>query len=228
MKRIFSIVFAIVFCFLGMSVFSENALANSSTTGATFYKQVNYGGSEYFYPESENVVSLPSDLNDKFKSVKVGVTSKVLAWRHYSDSQPGQIYAEWTTDNPDIDQEIKGLSKFKVVPQESAAIIVRLLNGRQDGKKYCLYTNVSTVGDVETCTSDDYALVGIIEPKYFGQELVTQIAVKDENGVYLNNGSGYFSSKDGTSVSFDPKAGFPTNMSWTQTGSNTFDFYINN
>ncbi|NEO97621.1 MAG: hypothetical protein F6K58_02700 [Symploca sp. SIO2E9] len=231
MKRICGLFLVCFFCLLGVTFAYNNALAAELVTGANFYDHTNYvTPTEYPYEESDDVVNLDNNLNDKFKSVKVGTTSKVLAWRHYSDSQAGQIYAEWSTDQPDINSEIKGLSKFKVVPGESAAIAARLIKAKQDNKVYCLYTNVFSVGDVETCTTDDdYALVGIIDPDHFKQELVSQITVRDKStGEYLNNGSGYFSSDDGSAVDFDPKANFPANMEWAKQGNNRFDFTIKN
>ncbi|NEO79402.1 beta/gamma crystallin domain-containing protein [Moorena sp. SIO4G3] len=230
MKKIFGVLLVCFLCFLAMTVANNKAFAADFVTGAKFYDQINYGGTEYAYEESDEVVKLDSGLNDKFKSVKIGETSKVLAWRHYSDEQPGQIYVEWSTDHPNIDQDIRGLSKFKVVPEESAAIAARLLKATPDDHVYCLYTSVFTVGQVETCTTDqDYALVGIIDPPYFGEDLVSQITVRNQDtGEYLNNGSGYFSSVDGSSVDFDPGPNFPTNMAWAKQGNNRFDFTINN
>ncbi|MCW7764134.1 beta/gamma crystallin domain-containing protein [Photorhabdus luminescens] len=193
-------------------------------TGATFFDRKYFLGEAHHYPENDIIIPLPYDLNDRFRSVRIGTLSKVYAWRHQTDCEPGQRYREWEYDHPDIDREIRGLSKFKVAPKNTCLVALRLIDDTYSGIKFSMFTNTHCVGPVETTTDDDYALVGILP---FETELVTAIAIRNTStGVYINNGSFYFYRDANGVVSIDEKANFPKNLRIVNVGGNRFDIHI--
>jgi len=213
---------------------------SSFTSGARFYTSKNYQGSDYFYEESESIYRLPENsLNDRFNSVKVGEFSKVFAWRHYSESQPGDKTEEWFEDNPDI-STVGGISRVKVTPQEVEGVYIRLVDGINTGKKYCMSTKVSGPGEgaeVYTCTDNaNYQFLGTLNPTNGGESIVTAIAVRNmqqgdpQYGVYINNGSVYFKvGQDGDiGVSHDNGEfdNFPDNLTIEEVRDNVFDVTI--
>ncbi|WP_350304509.1 beta/gamma crystallin domain-containing protein [Photorhabdus viridis] len=66
------------------------------------FRRKNDQGKSHEYPGLDRIISLPSELNDKFRSVRIGKLSKVHIWHHYND--PENKYYEWVIDNPDIDK----------------------------------------------------------------------------------------------------------------------------
>ncbi|MFD9655821.1 beta/gamma crystallin domain-containing protein [Streptomyces mirabilis] len=55
----------------------------------TFYSRLNYTGDAHTYAVGTDENLHPGELNDKFKSVKVGRKAKVLAWQHSNQSGTG-------------------------------------------------------------------------------------------------------------------------------------------
>ncbi|WP_338885023.1 MULTISPECIES: beta/gamma crystallin domain-containing protein [Xenorhabdus] len=161
------------------------------TNGAIFYTGKNYTGACYEYPENSTEINLiGTPLNDKFLSVEIGTGSIVFAWRHGNDSQPGQIYREWDTSQPDI-SDIKGLSKFIVSPSNRDLLAVKLIN--ESGIDQIFRANIQTYkipNPVDCYSNGDYEIVGLI-PKD-GQQYVTFVVVFDQNNIPVTQGSVYF------------------------------------
>lgn len=158
-------------------------------TAVIFYTEKNFGGDAHPYKVGDDV-SLPSDLNDKFLSVNVGVAAKVLAWRDYNKQGP---YREWTGPNPDI-SDIEGLSCFVVVDGDTRAIafLFKDATGGAD-RQYSLTVNAADVGEVKIYSNDgdDYRVVGLMPSG--GPPVTTAIYVRDEkSGGYIATGSVFF------------------------------------
>ncbi|SFU56732.1 beta/gamma crystallin domain-containing protein [Xenorhabdus koppenhoeferi] len=166
---------------------SKDKLVN----GAVFYTQKNYAGDSYKYPENSTEVNLVgTPLNDKFLSVEIGTDSIVLAWRHGSDNQSGQIYREWDTSQADI-SDIQGLSRFIVLPSNRGLLSVKLVN--ESGVDQVFRAHIQTYKipkAVEIYSNGGYEIVGLI-PKD-GLEYVTSIAVFDQNHHPVTHGAIYF------------------------------------
>ncbi|WP_050568820.1 beta/gamma crystallin domain-containing protein [Vibrio jasicida] len=224
---------------ISLAFLTTSSIAADFPSGAEFYKNKNYEGYSHFYDESGSVYSLPKELNDYFHSVKVGQLSKVFAWKHYSESQPGDKHQEWTEDNPDI-SSLGGLSKFKVTPKEVEGVLIRLVDGIETGKKYCMSSKVYGEGegaDVYSCTNNEsYQLVGTLNPTNGEESIVASIATRNmENsdpnfGQYINNGSVYFKVEDGGDIEVSHENGefdnFPENLNVIEVRENTFDVIL--
>lgn len=158
-------------------------------TTVIFYTEKDFGGDAHPYKVDDDV-SLPSELNDKFLSVNVGIAAKVLAWRDYKKQGP---YREWTGPNPDI-SDIEGLSCFMVVSGDTRAIafLFKDATGGAD-RQYSLTVDAHGVGEVKMYSNDgdEYRVAGLMPAN--GPPVTTAIYVRDENsGVYIATGSVYF------------------------------------
>ncbi|QIS18966.1 beta/gamma crystallin domain-containing protein [Nocardia terpenica] len=194
-----------------------------SVDQATFYKNLEYSGEAFSYKLGTQE-SLPGDLNDRFRSVRVGDVVKVLAWQHYGQS--GR-YREWEVDTPDI-TDIGGLSTFRVVEKTTLAIAARLQDdtGAALGR-YSLKLVSYEVGEIVKHSGDlDYALVGFMPAD--GPPVTTAIYVRDEQtGEYAAIGSVYFAWNSETqAVDVADRTHFPENMSYTREGNNRFTFHL--
>lgn len=210
------------------SAFSQDAANN---TGATFFEGLNYTGEQHFYGESSKVVEVPSSLNDKFHSVKVGQLSKVFAWQHYGS---GGKYFEWEEDQPNIDA-IGGLSVLKVVPNRAVGVSIRLLDDTKSSNVYCMTAKVYGEGEAANVYSCDdnpnYQLVGTIAPGAGGENIVSQITVRGTNwpGAAINNGSVFFTIDPNGIVDIDRGVSFenfPDNMTIEKVGPSRFDLHL--
>ncbi|SFN56478.1 beta/gamma crystallin domain-containing protein [Xenorhabdus japonica] len=166
---------------------SKDKLAN----GAIFYTKKDYSGASYEYPENNTEVNLiGTSLNDKFLSVEIGTDSIVFAWRHGNDSQPGQIYREWDTSQPDID-DIRGLSKFIVSPKNRDLLAIKLINESGVNQVFRANIRTYTIPDPVDCYSGgNYEVVGLI-PKD-GQQYVTSVVIFDQHNIPVTQGAVYF------------------------------------
>jgi len=189
---------------------------------AAFFTEKNYGGDKFEY-EIGPAVSLPGNLNDRFKSVKVGTNAKVIAWQHYSETG---YYREWTGDVPDI-SNIGGLSRFQVVSHNTRAISFLFQDATGGAEKqYSLKVDARDVGTVVLYSAPDddgdYGLVGIM-PKD-GPPVTTAIFVRDEHsGIYIAVGSVYFkwnSSTDEVDIVEDEN--WPKQLTHRRTGPSAF------
>ncbi|MFE3026119.1 beta/gamma crystallin domain-containing protein [Nocardia tengchongensis] len=194
-----------------------------SVDEATFYRNVDYVGEPYAYKLGTQE-SLPGDLNDRFRSVRVGELVKVLAWQHYGQS--GR-YREWEVDTPDI-TDVGGLSTFRVVEKTTLAIAVRLQDdtGAAPGR-YSLKVVSYEVGEITTPSGDpEYALVGFMPAG--GPPVTTAIYVRNEQtGEFVAIGSVYFVWNPQTSaVDVADETNFPENMTYERAGSNRFTFHL--
>lgn len=194
-----------------------------SVDEATFYQNKDYGGEAFPYQLGANV-QLPGDLNDKFKSVRVGSRVKVLAWQHYGGT--GQ-YREWEVDTPDI-TGIGGLSQFKVIESTTLSIAVRLQDdtGAEAGR-FNLTVNSYEVGTVTTPSGNpEFALVGTMPAD--GPPVTTAIYVRDvPTGEYLASGAIYFVWNPETrAVDVADATNFPANMNYERASPNQFTFHL--
>ncbi|WP_326655004.1 beta/gamma crystallin domain-containing protein [Streptomyces sp. NBC_01750] len=190
----------------------------------TFYAQLSFAGEAHTYDLGADENLHPGELNDKFKSLKVGQQAKVLAWQHAN--QTGK-YREWNLDQSDI-TGIGGLSRFKVTRDTTLPIAVRLedLTGGQN-RQYSLKVDSFEVGQILVYSGDlEYGLVGIMPED--GPPVTTAIYVRDEqSGNYVATGSVYF-AWNGTTKSVDvaDETNFPDNMRYKRDGRNQFIFEL--
>ncbi|KOY63887.1 hypothetical protein AM629_00125 [Photorhabdus heterorhabditis] len=204
-------------------------MVKKSITGVTFFEGRNYQGKSHDYQELDKIISLPSHLNDKFLSVKIGKLSKVQAWRHYND--PENRYYEWVVDNPDIDKEIRGLSKFRVTQKDTRLIALRVIDDTHSDIKFSLTTKIYNGEgqdkiEVNTATGEDYV---VVDELLIQEKLVTSIYVRNVNtGEYIGNGSFYFSYDVHGIATIDEGLNFPRNLKLLHVGKNRFDFHIIN
>lgn len=227
-----------------MAALSEEQVGASFNTGALFYEGFNYNGESHEYEERGSVtaygsvVRLPRSLQDKFKSVEVGAESKVFAWTNY-DNVPTTA-EELSQDTPDL-WSIGGVSKFKITRKEVKGIYVRLVDGINTKRLYCMTPKVYGNGegaDVNACTDNQsYQLLGTLNTKNVGEDIVTQIPVRnmDHNsanfGQYISNGSLYFKVDSSGKIVVSHDNGefdnFPENLTITKINSeNRFEIAI--
>ncbi|WP_158566764.1 beta/gamma crystallin domain-containing protein [Actinomadura craniellae] len=192
-------------------------------TQVCFYEGTNYTGKEHHYKEGDEVVfQYPEDLNDKFKSVKVGSLVKVLAWQH---SDGGGKHEVWEADNADIGS-IDGLSKFRIIAHATQAVAVRFEDNADNGHQHCLYVQAAGVSDgkVKSCAGDPaFKLIGIMPAG--GPPVTTAIFVRDETtGQYLDpNGALHLRWNDETKqVDVADSTNFPGHLKWTRAEGNRF------
>ncbi|EDP59526.1 beta/gamma crystallin domain-containing protein [Vibrio sp. AND4] len=224
---------------ISLAFLTTSSIAADFPRGAEFYKNKYYEGYSKFYDEHDGVYSLPWELNDYFHSVKVGKYSKVFAWRHFTEDQYGDIQQEWSEDNPDI-SSLGGLSRFKITPKEVEGVLIRLVDGIETNKKYCMSAKVYGEGegaDVYSCTNNvGYQLVGTLNPTHGGESIIASIATRnmeksDPNyGQYINNGSVYFKVKGDGNIEVSHDHGefenFPKNLNIIEVRENTFDVIL--
>jgi hypothetical protein len=190
----------------------------------TFYTRPNYTGDAHTYAVGTDENLHPGELNDRFKSVKVGRKAKVLAWQH--SNQSGK-YREWDLDQPDI-SDIGGLTRFKVVESTTLPIAVRLqdLTGAPAGR-YSLKAASYDVGDTIVRSGDaEYGLVGVMPED--GPPVTTAIYVRDEHsGVYVAVGAIYFVwNSDTKSIDVADASNVPENLDYSRDGRNQFTFKL--
>jgi hypothetical protein len=190
----------------------------------TFYAQLSFAGEAHTYDLGADENLHPGELNDKFKSVKVGRQAKVLAWQHAN--QTGK-YREWDLDQADI-TGIGGLSRFKVIRDTTLPIAVRLedLTGGQN-RQYSLKVDSFEVGQALVYSGDpEYGLVGIMPED--GPPVTTAIYVRDEqSGNYVATGAVHFAWNSTTkSVDIADDTNFPANMEYKRDGRNQFIFEL--
>ncbi|MFF4961639.1 beta/gamma crystallin domain-containing protein [Streptomyces sp. NPDC001222] len=190
----------------------------------TFYTRPDYMGDAHTYALGTDENLHPGELNDKFKSVKVGRKVKILAWQH--SNQTGK-YREWDLDQPDI-SDIGGLTRFKVVESTTLPVVVRLqdLTGAPAGK-YSLKVSSYDVGDTIVYSGDpEYGLVGVMPED--GPPVTTAIYVRDEHtGAYVAVGAIYFTwNPDTKSIDVADASNLPENLAYSREGRNQFTFKL--
>ncbi|MFD4948774.1 beta/gamma crystallin domain-containing protein [Streptomyces sp. NPDC058409] len=189
---------------------------------ATFYTQLAYAGDAHSYKLGSDESLYPGDLNDKFKSLRVGKLVKVLAWQHNESGQ----YREWDTDQENI-TDIGGLSRFKVAASTTLPIAVRLqdLTGAPEGS-YSLKVSSYEVGEATISSGDpEFRLVGIMPES--GPPVTTAIYVRNGDGHYVATGAVHFTWNSNTkSVDIADATNFPENMENERTGRNEFTFRL--
>lgn len=212
---------------------AETQVGASFSSGVEFYEGKNYQGNSHKYEESYSIVKIPDYLNTEFNSVKVGQQSKVFVW-NTRDHNPGQAF-EFHED----DHDLGGIRNFKVTSEKAQGVYVRLVDGINTGKLYCMTPKVYGEGegaDVNSCTDNqDYQLLGTLKP---GDNIVTQVPVRnmDHNsmnfGQYISNGSIYFKIDAYGAVQINHDHGyfdnFPENLSISKVRDNTFEITIIN
>lgn len=191
-------------------------------TQVCFYEGPNYTGKEHIYHENDDVTfHYPEELNDRFKSVKVGALVKVLAWQH---SDGGGKHEIWEKDNPDI-SAIDGLSKFKIIANSTQAVAVRF-ESRVNNGRFCLYVQAAGVseGKVKSCADDsEFKLIGIMPVE--GPPVTTAIFVRNETtGEYLSpNGALYLRwNKETGQVDIVDSTNFPDHLEVKRVAGNRF------
>ena len=195
-----------------------------SDTEACFFTEYKHEGDRHCYPLGANENLWPGNLNDRFKSVSVGRSVKVLAWQHANASGK---YREWVTDEDDI-TEIDGLSRFAVVADTTLPIAVRFVDdtGAPPGQ-YSLQLNSHDVGEIKMLSGDSAdSLVGIMPAD--GPPVTTALYVRNERtGDYAANGSIYFSWNGATkSIDVADETNLPANVSYQRTDRNQFTFTL--
>ncbi|KAK3391347.1 membrane binding-domain-containing protein [Sordaria brevicollis] len=189
---------------------------------AVFYQQKDFSGPGDSYPISPESVSVPGSLNDKYLSVAVGASAKVIAWQHYNEMGH---YREWTDSQPDI-SDIEGLSRFRVVDDDTRAIsfIFKDSTGGES-KRYSLKVDARDVGAVTLYSNDgdEYALVGILPAG--GPPVTTAVYVRDEkSGGYIAVGSVYFQWNESTGeVDVVENDNWPKQLDAKRTGKSAFE-----
>ncbi|KAJ4379037.1 hypothetical protein N0V85_008909 [Neurospora sp. IMI 360204] len=186
-----------------------------------FYQKKNFEGSGDTYALGQDV-SVPGSLNDKYLSVAVGASAKVIAWQHYNESGH---YREWTESQVDI-SDIGGLSRFKVVDDDTRAIsfLFKDSTGGKD-KQYSLKVDARDVGAVTLYSNsgDEYGLVGILPAG--GPPVTTAVYVRDESsGVYLAVGSVFFQwNGENKEVDVVENDNWPKQLKSKRTGKSAFE-----
>lgn len=197
------------------------------TTGAVFFQKKNYVGRQYEYKEREVVNRLPAELNDTFLSIDIAELSIVHGWRHYEDSQPGQIYKLWTQSQPDI-SDIHGLSKFVVAPKDSDLLAVRLINKSGNNNLDYVFIQTYTIENpVNVPVDGDFEIVGLIPND--GKMYVTSIILFDKNKVPMEIGAAYFKHDDSEKglIAITYPETFPAGWQLVKTTDYRFDLVIN-
>ncbi|MBD2785483.1 hypothetical protein ID858_12545 [Xenorhabdus sp. DI] len=195
------------------------------TNGAIFYTQKNYAGSSYEYPENSTEVNLAgTPLNDKFFSVEIGTGSIIFAWRHSTDSEPGQIYREWDTSQPDI-SDIQGLTKFIVSPSNRDLLAVKLINESGVNQRFRAHIQTYTIPNAVDCYSDgDYEIVGLIPKDH--QLYVTSVVIFNQSNIPVTQGAVYFqyNGTDLDIVAYDETK--PPHMRFEKADGYHFKFFL--
>ncbi|KAK3347828.1 Beta/Gamma crystallin-domain-containing protein [Neurospora tetraspora] len=188
-----------------------------------FYQKKNFEGSGDTYAVGQDV-SVPGSLNDKYLSVAVGASAKVIAWQHYNESGH---YREWTDSQADI-SDIGGLSRFKVVDDDTRAISFLFKDATGgDEKQYSLKVDARDVGTVmlysTTKDGGEYGLVGILPAG--GPPVTTAIYVRDEHsGGYLCVGSVFFQwNEESKGVDVVENENWPKQLEQKRTGKSSFE-----
>lgn len=188
---------------------------------AVFFQKTNYEGTGDPYPLGQDV-SVPGSLNDKYLSVAVGASTKVIAWQHYNETGH---YREWAESQSDI-SDIGGLSRFRVVDNDTRAIsfIFKDATGGSD-KQYSLKVDARDVGAVTLYSNDgdEYGLVGILPAG--GPPVTTAIYVRDEkSGVYIAVGSVFFQwNSSNNEVDVVENENWPKQLDTKRTGKSAFE-----
>lgn len=194
---------------------------------AVFFTRPNFDGDSHRYSIDDGVVEVLGELNDRFKSVKVGDIAKVLAWQHYGF---GGNYAEWDSDQPDI-SAIGGLSVFTVTYRTTRFIMARFENVTQTDR--ILAMKVNTAG-ADPGLSERWLMQN--EPDFVpialafedGRSVTTALYVQDQTTfIFSPTGSCYFRWNSGTNaIEMDPGANFPAGMTCKQASASEFVFEL--
>jgi hypothetical protein len=206
---------------VGVAV-GENRDAGMSDNEACFFTEYKYEGERHCYPLDTHEDLWPGALNDKFKSVTVGRSVKVLAWQHGDGTG---AYREWSVDEPDI-TDIGGLSRFTVARDTTLPIAVRFEDHTgAPPQRYSMQLNSHQVGEVRMLSGDrDFRLVGIMPAD--GLPVTTAIFIRDEqDGQYVANGSIYFGwNADRKTIDVVDQTNLPANVVYQRSDRNRFVF----
>ncbi|MFC9995099.1 beta/gamma crystallin domain-containing protein [Nocardia sp. NPDC127526] len=194
---------------------------------AIFFTQRDFQGDSFPYSTNDGVVEVPGQLNDRFLSVRVGATAKVMAWQHYGF---GGAYAEWDTDQPDI-SAIHGLSVFTVTYRSTRFIAARFVNATRPDRTYAMKVNTAGADpglSERWLAQNDPDFLPIALAFEDGRSVTTALYVRDqETYIYNPTGSCYFRWNPTTSeVELDPGAAFPPGMSHKQASASEFIFEL--
>lgn len=200
---------------------TPTARADIGTDQALFYVSLNFGGSPHTYKIGDDVNLYPGDLNDRFKSARVGPEAKVLAWKH--DSGVGD-HAVLTGDNPDISY-IGGLTRFKVLSEDTRVIAFQFKDSTGGAaRRYSLKVNAADIGEIliHSNDGDEFKLVGTMPEG--GPPVTTAIYVRDEQtGVYIATGSVFFQWNPGTKqVDIVSQENFPSQLKHERNDASRF------
>ncbi|MFJ9371477.1 beta/gamma crystallin domain-containing protein [Nocardia sp. NPDC101769] len=194
---------------------------------ATFFTRAHYQGESYTYSTDDGVVEALGELNDKFKSVRLGSDAKVLAWQHYGF---GGHYAVWETDQPDI-SGFGGLSVFKVEYRSTQLIMARFVNATHPDRTLAM--KVNTAGSDPGLTErwlaqNDPNFTPIALAFADGRAVTTALYVRDQDTFLFDpTGSCYFRwNATSNEVTLDPGPHFPPGMNHKQASANEFIFEL--
>ena len=197
-------------------------------TTAVFFQKKEFSGPGDIYTIGQDL-SLPGALNDKYLSVAIGTSAKVIAWQHYNESGH---YAEWTSSQSDI-SAIGGLSRFRVVDDSTRVISFLFKDGTGgEARQYSLKVDARDVGSVVLFSGaglggeegkEEYAMVGVMPEG--GPPVTTAVYVRDEkSGVYVAVGSVFFQwNEQRKEVDVVENENWPKQLVAKRTGSSRFE-----
>ncbi|HGJ5891892.1 MAG TPA: beta/gamma crystallin domain-containing protein [Arsenophonus apicola] len=200
------------------------------STGVIFYKKKNYTGDGFLYVESNEEYRLPTELNDKFNSVRVGRLSQVQEWKDYAaNNAPGNITKIWQYDTPDL-SEIKGLSRFTVFPKHTDILAIQLNNNTGNNNIfYQVVFNISFLcNPIYIKANTDYQCIGSFPQD--GNLYNANIAIiSNQNRPAIHGQVSFVYNMSNNEIEIMTcNQNFPSMLSFQKSERNRFQLNINN
>ncbi|CAJ1923090.1 beta/gamma crystallin domain-containing protein [Aeromonas jandaei] len=195
---------------------------------ASFYRQLNFGGSpERYLAGSDVTFSYGDNFNDKYLSLIVDDGLKVRCHQH---SDGSGIYKEYKTGSyKNMGGEIGGLSKFQVLTNQTSFMMAVQLQTKVPGYKpgeMSMDFNAADIGSVTALNEYGYvSLPSSATTNY----TVCAVYVRDlMSGIYLATGSVYFRWDElaGIIVINDNDSNLPYNLTYMQDSATSFTFTL--
>lgn len=191
-----------------------------------FFRTSDLQGEPTYYKVGDDV-TLHGELNDKYKSVEVGETAKVICYQHINGSGLSHEYPPGRHQN--IDAQISGLSKFQVLALDTLFAVGLKLHDKTGGEPgdYKMIFEAAEIGRVEVPSGQDGYV--FLPASGSSNEVTCAIFVFDRGGSPVALGTIYFQwdpHKHEIHITSHPET-FPANMSYHRDDQTRITFSLN-
>ncbi|POZ63413.1 beta/gamma crystallin domain-containing protein [Chromobacterium alticapitis] len=190
-----------------------------------FFRTTDLQGEPEHYKVGDDI-TLHGELNDKYKSLEVGETAKVICYQHINGSGLSHEYQPGRHQN--IDAQISGLSKFQVLALDTAFAVGLKLHDKTGGAPgdYKMVFVAADIGTVEVPSGLEH--YSFLPSSSSTNETTCAIYVFDRGGNPVASGAVFFRwdpHSHEIHITTHPET-FPTNMSYNRDDQTRVSFFL--